>query len=294
MQLNEGIHEISAEDYHKDPCPEPSLSRSIIHKLLTQAPIKSFMAHPRLNPEYEADSGDGKFDIGSAAHALLLEGIDNAHVIDADNWRKNESQVKRDEARYLGKIPLLRKEYDKVIVMVEAAERQIKACSELQITDLRADGDSELTFIWSETDDIGRQSWNRVRTDWRSKDQKIIFDYKTTGLSADPNEFSKYIFNMGYDIQESYYKRGAKAVSGVKPKFVFVVQETEPPHLCSFIALSPEFQEIGHQKVDYGLFMWNECLSSGKWPGYPNKLCWVEPPGWAMAAWESKAQSIGI
>ena len=158
----------------------------------------------------------------------------------------------------------------------------------------RPDAIHEGLPVSREVDAIGRKSWNRIRPDWGSKDKKLAVDYKTTGTSADPNEFSKNIFNMGYDIQETYYKRGAKTVSCVEPKFVFVVQETVPPHLCSFIGLSPEFQEIGHQKVDYGLFMWNECISLGKWPGYPNKLCWVEPPGWAMAAWESKAQSIGI
>lgn len=294
ISIIEGIHNISEEAYHADPCVEISLSRSIINTLLTKAPIKAFLKHPRLNPDFQKDEGDKKFDVGKAAHPLLLEGTDNACVIDADSWRTKAVKDERDEARERGEVPLLTKEYDKVMVMVKSAEKQIQECSELEITNLQADGNSEQTLIWSETDEIGRKSWHRIRPDWRSHDNEIMLDYKTTGTSADPNEYLTHIFKMGYDIQESYYRRGAMALTGINPKFILVVQETEEPYLCSFIGLNPMYQDMGKQKVDMGIFLWNQHMQSGMWPGYPNRVCHVEPPPWALAQWEAKALNLGV
>ena len=267
MKLKEGIHIISNEIYHADPVIEPSLSRSMISAILN-CPAKAFIKHPRLNPNFKADDGDGKFDIGSATHSLLLEGIDNAEVIQADSWRTQAVKEQRELARQQGKVPLLEKEWDKTIVMVQAAEKQISECPELEITNLREDGDSELSLIWTETDEISRTSWHRVRPDWWSKDRKLMIDYKTTGTSADPNEYLYHITRMEYELQEAYYRRGAKALSGIDPKFIFMVQETEEPYLCSFIGLQPMFQEIGKQKTEFGIFLWNQCMQTGKWEGY--------------------------
>jgi len=291
--LKEGIHKISADEYHGDPAEQPSLSKSIMQKLLFEIPKKAFIAHPRLNPDFEKRADEAKFDIGTAAHSLLLEGEDNCEIIFEDSWRSKASQDKRDDAREEGRTPLLEHQYDKTIIMVEAAHDQIKACKDLGIENLHEDGDAELALIWNEKDEIGRQSWHRIRPDWMSNDRKVTLDYKTTGTSADPNEFSRMIFNMGYELQEGYYKRGIKAITSIDTKFIFVVQENKPPYLCSFIGLSPMFQEIGKQKMDQGIFLWNSCIESGVWPAYPDKVCYVEPPGWAMAKNEEKLANIG-
>jgi hypothetical protein len=222
------------------------------------------------------------------AHALLLEGLDQAHVVDAPDWRKKEAKEERDIARDAGKIPLLIHQYDSVKDMVIAAERQIASCPDLNIKDLRRQGDSELSYIWQEG-----ETWFRVRPDWISKNRKLILDYKTTGESADPTNFARKMVSLGYDIQYAFYRRGVKAVEDVSPKFVFVVQETSAPYLCSFIGLPPDFQAMAKEKVDYGIHVWEKCMFTGEWPGYPNRICYLDNPAWALAQWESKAQTIG-
>lgn len=291
--LKEGIHKISSEEYYADPCIKPSLSRSILNRLL-KSPIKAWYQHPRLNPDCKEDDGGGKFDIGSAAHSILLEGTDNVEIIEAENWRTKAAKEKRDEAREQGKTPLLESQYNQTILMVMAAEKQILACSDLGIKSLKDGGGSELTFIWSETDAVERKSYHRIRPDWMSDDRTLTIDYKTTGTSADPNDYLMHIFKMGYDIQEAYYRRGTKAVTAIDSKFVFIVQETEEPYLCSFIGLSPEYQNMGHEKVEQGIFMWNQCMKSNNWPGYPNKVAWVDPPPWALVSWEQKSMEMGV
>jgi hypothetical protein len=67
-----GLHPaISADAYHADPAPAPSLSSSIAKTILHQTPRHAWFEHPRLNPNFEPKD-DSKFDLGSVAHELLL------------------------------------------------------------------------------------------------------------------------------------------------------------------------------------------------------------------------------
>jgi len=283
-----GVYKISSEEYQKDPVIEPSLSRSIIKNLIYDTPAHAWLNHPRLNPDYQ-DKENEKFDLGTAAHSLLLEGDDNLIIIEADDWRTKAAKELRDQARENGKTPLLTSQYEETLIMVNVAELQIIKCSELGITNLQTDGDIELSYIWQEN-----ETWLRVRPDWISKDRKLIIDYKTTGASANPQDIARHIVAMGYDIQAAFYCRGVKAIEGIEPKFVFFFQETYEPYFCSFIGLPPQFIEMGKQKVEYGIWLWGECISSGKWTGYPQKVCWIDSPAWALAAWDNRAMELGI
>ncbi|MBT9132470.1 MAG: hypothetical protein DDT33_00988 [Firmicutes bacterium] len=286
-EMKNGIYKISLEEYRNDPCPMPSLSRSVILDLIYRSPAHGWYNHPRLNPDFKPEEGEKKFDIGEASHSLLLEGIDRVAVIEADDWRTKDAKMQREEARKNGLPPLLRHQYDSVLAMVLAAEKQIKECKELGATDLRKDGDSELSYFWKEED-----IWLKVRPDWISKDRKIILDYKTTSVSANPENLARIIVNNGYDIQASLYVRGVKAIEGIESKFIFMFQETEEPYLCSFVGLPPDFMEMGKSKCDYGIFLWKECLSTNQWPGYPQRVCWIDRPEWAWIAWDKRAQNI--
>ena len=283
-----GIYKISAQEYHKDPAPVPSLSRSTIVDLLSKSAAHAKHNHPRLNPNFKEDD-DRKFYLGTAGHEILLEGGENICVIEANDWRKEKTQVARDVALQEGKTPLLTKQYQQAVDMVSVAEKAIRECKELGITNLRNDGESELSFVWQED-----KTWLRVRPDWISKDRKLIVDYKTTDASANPSDWARMVINMGYDLQNALYVRGVDALEKTAPKFVFMVQETEEPYLCSFIGLPPEFLEMGKQKVDYGIFLWRQCMERDEWPGYPSKVCWINPPAWALSSWEARAAEIGV
>jgi len=290
MEIKEpGIYNISLEEYHSDPCKIPSLSRSVIMDLIYRSPAHAWFNHPRLNPNFKLEEDEPKFDIGRAAHPLLLEGLDNAAIINADDWRKKETKQERDLARKEGKIPLLASQYLRVSEMVKVAEKQIIGCKELGINHLYGSGQAELSYFWEE-DGI----WIRSRPDWISQDKILILDYKTTQASANPNEVARAIISNGYDIQASLALRAVKAINKIEPKFVFVFQETEEPYLCSFVGLPPQFLEMGKQKVEYGIFLWRECLERNEWPGYPNQVAWIESPAWALAQWEGIATRIGV
>jgi hypothetical protein len=274
-----GVYKISFDEYLADPCPKPSLTRSTIKDLLFRSPCHAYYGHPRLNPDYNKDE-DSKFDIGTAAHSVFLQGIDIAIALDYDDWRKKEAQSAREEIRNMGKVPLLKHQYNDVITMVNSAHLHLLS-SELELT--IASGDTELSYIWQE-----KETWCRIRPDWISKDRTLILDYKTTGNSASPEDYNRIVVSTALDIQDAFYRRGVNAVEGTEPDFIFMVQEVEEPFLCSFIRLDLMFQDMGKEKVIRGLKLWRKCLEEDNWPGYSNKVYTLEPPGWAMAGWEMK------
>jgi hypothetical protein len=283
--MEAGRHIISFEEYLADPAPVPSLSRSVIKDLVTKTPRHAFWNHPRLNKDYKPEESEKKFDIGTAAHSVFLCGNNVAVCLAFDDWRKKDAQAARDDARASGLVPLLSKQYDGVMEMVEVARHELKN-SELAI-DIK-DGDSEVTYIWKEG-----EAYCRIRPDWISKDCKCCLDYKTTAQLAEPESYSRIVVNNGLDIQDAFYRRGIEAVEKTEPDFFFVVQEVEPPHLCSFIALDLQFQDMGEQKVTRGMHLWRECMRTGVWPAYSDKIYCIEPPSYSIASWELKKAMEG-
>ena len=283
-----GLYEISHDEYHADPAPVPSLSRSTIKELINHSAAHARFNHPRLNLAYQADDGGGKYDFGTASHSILLEGIDNVAVIEADDWKTKKAREDREEARKEGKIPLLPHQYEEVKKCVLRVEEQIIGCRELGINNFREDGYQELSFFWQE-----EETWLRSRTDWISKDQKLIIDCKFTDMSVNPADLSRYILNMGLDIQAALYSRGTEAIFKIKAKFVFVFCEISEPYICSFVSLPPEFMALGQSKVEYGIYLWRQCMKTDIWPAYPNRVAYVDLPAWALTAWESRAEEIG-
>jgi hypothetical protein len=278
--MEPGRHIISFEEYLADPCPVASLSRSVIKDLVSKTPRHAYWNHPKLNKEYKPEESEKKFDIGTAAHSVFLQGDNIAVCLNFDDWRKKEAKEARDDARSNGLIPLLSEQYDNVLAMAEAGRKALKN-SEMAI-DIK-DGFSEVTYIWKEG-----ETYCRIRVDWICNERIIILDYKTSSVPANPESYSRIVVNNGLDIQDSFYRRGVREVENTEPAFIFMVQEVEPPHLCSFIELDMQFRDMGEQKVKRGLHLWRECMKSGKWPGYSEGIYTIEPPAYSLAAWETK------
>ncbi len=296
-----GAYKMSMEEYQADSMPpEPSLSRSGIIDLL-DCPARAFANNSRLNPPGEDDEepGEDKFSVGVASHSLLLEGLDNAFVVDPKDhpgakgaipkgWTTNEMKEARDAIRSAGKIPLLPKQYLKVCGAVEAAKKAIRECSELEITDLQKDGETEISYFWQESNGI----WCRIRPDFLRADKKLILDVKFTDTSVNPDYYSNQIGRMGYGIQDIFYSRGIHAVEKVKPDFVILAVEVKPPHFCSFHGLDLMNADMCEQKVEWGIAKWKECLATGLWPSYSNRIHYAEAKPWTLAEWEFKKADI--
>jgi len=276
--------EMSAELYHSDPAPEPSLSSSIAKVLVTQSPLHAKHAHPRLNRFWQSEE-DGIFDRGSASHAMLLQGADIMVECVFDDWRTKAAKEKREEVRALGKLPLLSKHVAGVHRMVEVAKTALLE-SELHAT--LDDFYAERTVIWK-----GGDIWKRARFDLQAKKRALLLDYKTVE-NADPFVFQRQIVNLGYDIQGAHY---TDAYAAMEPSaydrtdFVFLVQEREAPFACSLVGLDPAFLELGQRKMNRASALWANCLKLDDWPSYSHRIAWANPPAWALTDFEARIQS---
>lgn len=279
--MNPGIYTMESAAYHADPCPEPSLSSSIAGVIWHRTPLHGWMAHPKLNPQYKHVESS-TFDLGSAAHAIILEGNEGKiAIIEADDWRTKSAKEARDEARARGMIPMLPSQHAEVMEMATAAHLAVK---DSELEGIFHDGKPEQTAIAK--DGI----WMRGRFDWLTTDRKIILDYKTVSRSASPESFLRSsVFSFGYDIQAAMYLHLNELTGGPEnAKFVWLVQETEAPYACSICGASPSLIESGQRKLSRVIDQWTECLMTGIWPGYGKRIAWLEAPVWELAKVEER------
>lgn len=280
--LGAGVHDLSIDAYLADPCPTPSLTRSIAHVLLTRSPAHAWFAHPRLNPDWEREHKTA-FDLGATAHALMLGDERNFAIIDATDWRKAENKEARDKAYKDGKIPLLIQQWEQVSAMVKNGQAQLSqhkhASAAFKL------GKPEQTIIWQE-----EGLWFRARLDWVphtvSDEGTIFYDYKTAGASAHPNAWRRALYDHGYDIQAALYLRGIAAVFDLSDaRFRFVVQEIQPPFALSVIELTPAALGMAQRKIDEAIRLWSWCLECDEWPGYPPFVMHIDPPVYVEQNW---------
>lgn len=237
----------------------------------------AWTAHPRLNPDFEPDEDD-KFDLGNAAHSLILSDPKQFAVLDYADWRKAEAQKARDDARHAGKIPLLRKNWDRVNAMVAAARAQLWGTPDF--AGVFENGKPEQTLIWEE-DGV----WMRARLDWLPDDHAAPYDDFKTSETADPDAWSRIMFSVRHDIQAAFYRRGIRALGLARqPRMRFVVQETSAPYCLSVFQPSPEVLELADREIERAIRRWRWCRAADSWPGYPAKVHTIEVPGWLETA----------
>jgi PDDEXK-like uncharacterized protein DUF3799 len=275
--LAPGIHDLDAAAYHADPSEQPSLSASIATVLCTESPAHARAKHPRLNPLYVRHE-EQRFDPGSAAHALFLEGRDAVEVVEAKDWRTNLAKAARDAARLDGRIPLLAHQWDEVQTMLAATRAQLERVA--VDPPLFVNGKPERTLIWEE-DGV----YCRALLDWLHDDHGTIDDLKTTSASANPEKWSRTMFGMGADIQAAFYLRAVKALTGRDAEFRWCVQETYPPYALTVFTLAPDALALAEAKVDYAIRTWRRCLETDDWRAYPAKVCHIELPAWEEPRW---------
>jgi hypothetical protein len=259
--------------YVADPCPAPSLNAGVAAVLVEQSPAHARYAHPRLNPALVREESDA-FDVGNSFHAMVLERTEPFVVVQADNWKTKAAQAERTRIRAEGLIPLLPHQHGHLLAMAHA----------LSHVGLPQPGVPERTLVWQETETV----WCRARPDWTSGPD--VLDLKTTSASAHPAEWSRTLFSTGAYLQEALIRRGWRRLYGHEPVSVrFLVIETTPPYGVSRIALDPEAQAAADQVLDGAIVTWARCLRDNVWPGYSERIAYVELPPWLKTKWADRA-----
>ncbi|MFB7244580.1 PD-(D/E)XK nuclease-like domain-containing protein [Streptomyces populi] len=261
--------------YHGDPVPGGSLSSSGARKLLAPgcpAQFKYDRDHPQPHKK--------EFDLGHAAHLLVLGEGPELEVIDFPDWRKKDAQIQRDEAYLAGKVPLLTKDHDMVQAMAEAI-RQHPTAGPLFAPDA---GIAEQSLFWQDT---RHGVWRRARPDWmphRHEDGRlIVVDYKTA-KAVDDDALQRAVYEHGYHAQAAWYLDAVKALglaSGQEPAFVFVFQAKTAPYLVHLVELDFPALTLGAARNERALSRYAECQRTDNWPGFNDRITYLPLPPWA-------------
>lgn len=273
------IEGMSDADYHRDPVPGGSLSHSAV-KLLREAPAKfhHHQTHPR-PPKRE-------FDFGHAAHGLILGTGDPVEIVDAGDWRTKAAQEAAAQARAAGRVPLLAHEWAHVEGMAAALASGPAARLFRPST-----GMSEVVVVWMDTD---TGLWLRAKFDRvliGADGSVTIIDYKSAKNSS-PAAFARAMWEYGYYTQDAFYSTGAEVLGlGDPVRFLFVVQEKDPPYLCTVVELDEEDRQWGRVVNRRALHDYLRYRAADHWPGYAEDIVSVGLPAYGRRtlsdAWDS-------
>lgn len=258
------VHGMPEADYHDGH--RSSLSHTAAKRLLMSAGPARFQAYleaPRVaKPE---------FDLGSAAHALLL-GVGSMPVdMGPDDWRSKEMRERVQIVRDAGEIPLKTADYRAVEAMAEAAKAHPLAA------ELLADGRPEVSLFATDPE---TGVVMRGRIDWLT--EHVGVDYKTTTEGgADPATFAAHAVRYGYDLQAAWYLHLAELCGLDLQSWAWIVQEKTAPYLASLLTASEDMLQLGRQKMRRALRLYADCMASGEWPGYETAIE-ITPPAWAL------------
>lgn len=252
---------LDAALYHAQLTPGPSLSSSMARTLINECPAM-LHANSYLNPAHEREES-AHFDIGQAVHLLYLETekfSEAVCVIDADDWRKKEAQQQRDEARAAGKIPLLAKTAREIVSM-----RSALLSHPIAGKAFAGEGYSELSLVWKDSE---TGVWLKARPDWTPANFSFLVDLKTS-TTANPSEFARKAYGLGYHMQAAWYLDAVEALTGERPgQFWFVVQDKSFPFLCSVATFDDDAIAAGRILNRAAVRKFAACVEKDEWPGY--------------------------
>jgi hypothetical protein len=285
----------------------PRLSRSLACTLLMGTPLEAYRQHPRLGgvgrplvtkgadmgsivhalmsgegPAVEvcripAKDGKGKPRVASPAYVLddaLRETLLASHLIPAADWKTDDAQAFRDDARGRGVIPVLLHDY----VTAKAAAAALPAKLAALGIDL-ATFEPELTILWEDEDGVAL----KTRPDLTSLPLGYFLDFKVKDKISE-GAFEASIFKYGYDMQVAAAMEGLAAVHpemAGRLDFDFVVCEWREPFDVLLKGLSPAFLDLGQQRWKRAKKLWKACLESGNWPGWGRRPP-AEPRPWLL------------
>lgn len=244
--------------------------------------LKTLAKYPPAMYRHMADNPQphkAAFDIGHAAHALILEGNQEAfEAVDADSWRTKAAKEAADDIRARGKAPLLMVDAEKVYEMRDAVMLHPVA------GELFIDHAPELSFF---TELHGVPV--KARAD--AVNGTTVVDLKTT--SADLNDIARTVNNFGYYIQEAHYTDVIRECGQVVDDFVFVFVSTQAPHMVRVIRLDEAAVDLGREHATTALLTYKECSETGRWPGY-EAIDTVDLPAWVYYQEENEETEMKL
>jgi hypothetical protein len=258
---------LSALDYHSRSGVLSSSGARLLLPPSCPALFRYRMEHPQYSDE---------FDLGHAAHKLVLGDGPEIVRLDFDDRRTSAAKKAIAEARAAGQVPLLADDFARVHEMAAAIRMHPIAGP---LFDPGSEGDTELSLFWPDRSTGVPCRARPDRTTFAADGRLVITDYKTT-VSAAPAAIERSIASYGYHCQADWYLDGARAALGEKGVFLLVFQEKTAPYLVTVVEIEAQALEIAQERNRRARRIFAECRESGIWPGYVDDIAYLGVPAW--------------
>lgn len=239
----------------------PALSSSGARKLLPPS-CPALYRWERDNPAEPKK----EFDLGKAAHRMVLgEGPDFV-VVDHADWRTKDAKEKAAEARAASTTPILRHQYDELRAMAAALRAHPWASALFR----PGTGRSEVS-LFARDEATGVELRSRLdRLPHAVPGRRLLVsDYKSAA-SAEPTHVSRALYNFGYAMQADFYL-SMLARLGLAPDgaaFLFVFQEKTAPYLVNVVQVDDESLAWANRRNRKAINIFRRCLDADRWPGW--------------------------
>ena len=112
--------------------------------------------------------------------------------------------------------------------------------------------------------------------------KRLIWDLKWSGVSSEPDAFSRHATRLGYPAQMAWFERAAQANGIATDGGVHLIAvEAEAPYVTTVLRLEPDALMAGARSVALWLERYRVCRDSGTWPGYAQSVVPFVLPAWA-------------
>jgi aconitate hydratase 2/2-methylisocitrate dehydratase len=108
----------------------------------------------------------------------------------------------------------------------------------------------------------------------------VIIELKTT-VDASPLGFPKQSIKYGYHVQTSYYLTGHERATGQPAVHVTIAVESDAPYAVALYTPDDSTLLTGSIIWRRYLDMYAECVKTGRWPGYADRIETLSLPSWA-------------
>lgn len=240
--------------------------------------------HENLAPDRIRKAPTPSMRLGSAVHALVLEGPDayaGKIAVEPERWpTKAECGVSIEQQ----KLDFATANESRTIITAEqhalatAMRDAVHAHPAAKL--LLSNGTPEVGLMF---DHPLTGSPAKALLDWDSVQHNgLIVDLKTAS-DASEAEFAKSAVNFWYHVQAAWYQDAYHAATGENPKgFVFIVVENTAPHLVAVYFATEEMVQLGRRTYEPVLRLYEECRQTGVWPGYGDQIKPLTLPAWAF------------
>jgi hypothetical protein len=258
--------QISNEEYHGSK----SFSRSFLWDVLNRTPGHAF--YSKQNPSEPTEA----MIFGSAYHSAILEPeiFRRQYVINDVSRRTNAGKLLHEEYRSAGITCLKPDVYQQILDMQDAVMSHPIAGSLLALP-----GKNEES-LYAVHPIFGIPL--KIRVDRRLTDSSRCLDLKTANCAA-PRQFRSHAFELGYHMQAGMYP-AVMEMAGVEvpesPKFIFIVQEKDPPHFVAVYYADEDMEKDGVADMNRACEIVSSCIQNGFWEAYPEQFLPLGVPKW--------------